>query len=303
MKRSHVSRILSAITLATFGAQACWASVMVPYTADSTTLHLWHLDEPADNAEDTGFVNANDIDLKSVGFLGAYGSGYNKPAYTGFGTSVGIVTLPQPAVGAAMVPTYHPTTTSQSQLQGANGAFTYEMMLKFTDTTNRPSFLMGMEDTTASWQWFYNNNGTIVFRNAGATIINVGVTNNLGAHAINTTDWFHAAITYDGTSQTRFYWTKVGPSQTNANLVATGSMGDLPSSANVFTIGNRYEVGQVSNAPLQGFLDEVRISSAALTADQFIFVVPEPSTVMLLLVGGGLLWRRQKRQVISNQSA
>ena len=42
-----------------------------------------------------------------------------------------------------------------------------------------------------------------------------------GFHAINNTDWFHVAVTYDGLDDTvgnlSFYWTKVDPSVTQAN--------------------------------------------------------------------------------------
>jgi hypothetical protein len=42
-----------------------------------------------------------------------------------------------------------------------------------------------------------------------------------------------------------------------------------------------------------GFIDEVRISDAALDASDFLFVIPEPMTLVLLGLGGlGLLKRR-----------
>jgi len=45
----------------------------------------------------------------------------------------------------------------------------------------------------------------------------------------------------------------------------------------------------------RGYLDEFRISDTALTPDQFL-IVPEPSTISLLLVGvAGMLWRRKQR--------
>jgi hypothetical protein len=58
-------------------ARGVKADVLGPYTADSGTLHLYHVNEAADNAEDSGFVDWNDIDLKM-----------HNPAATGAGYSM-----------------------------------------------------------------------------------------------------------------------------------------------------------------------------------------------------------------------
>lgn len=46
----------------------------------------------------------------------------------------------------------------------------------------------------------------------------------------------------------------------------------------------------------RGYIDEFRISDTALTPDQFLNAVPEPSSVILLIVGAGLLMRHRIRR-------
>lgn len=48
------------------------------------------------------------------------------------------------------------------------------------------------------------------------------------------------------------------------------------------------------NGTFSGWLDEFRISDTALTPDQFLCAIPEPSTLGLMLLGAaGLAWRRR----------
>jgi hypothetical protein len=108
-----------------------------------------------------------------------------------------------------------------------------------------------------------------------------------GPHAINNTDWFHVAVTYDGNefaaNNLKFYWTKVAPSATEANQLPTiDSSGlepitwatDLAAVAHDFAIGgetrnNGTGFGEGEN--FYGQIDEVRISGVARAANEFLF--------------------------------
>jgi hypothetical protein len=108
-----------------------------------------------------------------------------------------------------------------------------------------------------------------------------------GPNAINNTDWFHVAAAYNGEDDAAnnftFYWTKLSASTTQANALTTVNgagveptdwMSDLVAVAHDFAIGgesrnNGTGFGEGEN--FFGQIDEVRISSVARTADQFLF--------------------------------
>ncbi len=108
-----------------------------------------------------------------------------------------------------------------------------------------------------------------------------------GDHAINNTDWFHVAVAYNGNDfeadNLKFYWTKLDPSVAQANQIptidGTGAepltwLTDLAAIPHDFAIGgetrnNGTGFGEGEN--FYGQIDEVRISSVARGADQFLF--------------------------------
>lgn len=71
--------------------------------------------------------------------------------------------------------------------------------------------------------------------------------------------------------------------------------GSLPSSTDgPYIFGGSPETGDRSiGNGFRGYLDEFRISDEALTPDQFLNAVPEPSSAILLIVGAGLLIRHR----------
>ena len=123
-----------------------------------------------------------------------------------------------------------------------------------------------------------------------------------GGNALVTGEWFHAAAVFDGTN-TELFFTRVDSGATLANSVAIGADFVDFTDLGPLTIGN--EARTANNATggtqfqeaLLGSIDEVRISSVARGADEFIFAaaVPEPSSLALLGLGAvvGLARRRK----------
>ena len=100
-----------------------------------------------------------------------------------------------------------------------------------------------------------------------------------GPNAIASNQWFHAAVTYNGTPNQpgnfKFYWTAMNPTNTSANLIlSTNLLVNLPQSATSqpsFAIGNE---GRHDYANWLGLMDEVRISSIARSPTNMMFVTP-----------------------------
>jgi hypothetical protein len=111
-----------------------------------------------------------------------------------------------------------------------------------------------------------------------------------GLHAVNNTDWFHVAVAYNGAENTAnnisFYWTKLDASVIAANLLGQAQLNADPvEGLTGFAIGNETRdagSGAGEGESFVGRIDEVRISSVARGANQFVFV-PEPSTAALAL--------------------
>jgi hypothetical protein len=127
-----------------------------------------------------------------------------------------------------------------------------------------------------------------------------------GPNAINNTDWFHIAVSYNGLEGTdgnlSFYWTKMDPNNTQDSLIGLGHMNkDLLAASTEFSIGNEARdtgTGTGEGESFVGSIDEVRISSVARGADQMMFTVPEPATCLMALIGifgMGLIWLRKSR--------
>lgn len=272
------------------------AMVMGPYSVDSDTLHLWHMEETTGAYLDSVTTGPGPIDLAYIGAGVTRGTS----TYSGFGVSVtgGSEFLSVNADGTDHL-------DLQSLYQGTDGAFTWEAMIKlvawptssfqpvFSRYTNISGSLLSKFELHSSgklifWGW---NNGTVQ-----------GSIPTAGADAFVADEWFHVAVTFDGTANTdamKLYWTRVREEATEASLLTSGSFTAFDGTKLSETgVGESDLSTNGHSDPLNGSIDEFRVSGKARGAGDMIFGVPEPSSFVLVAMGlFGLLayaWRKRK---------
>jgi hypothetical protein len=280
------SVVLAVVSITAFADAQSFA----PYGLDSSTLHLWHLDDVA--VPTTDAVSGTNF-LPMQGLIG--GAALSGTALGEMGTSLVCnsgssqngLSLAAPAGDFGL-----DTDVEDVPFTFANpatGAFTYEALIKFNSTYNptNPSTadngltmqIVSMDGDATSdriFQFKYQGGSgastppSLQFINiaAGGTIQTLSATvPTTGGNAVNNTNWFHVAVTYTGvaggTNNLSFYWTKMVVSNTAANLIGTTTMtSDIPANAGSFTIGGRSRY-EGSPDGFQGNIDEVRISGTA----------------------------------------
>ncbi|MBN8458330.1 MAG: hypothetical protein J0M04_10900 [Verrucomicrobia bacterium] len=266
-----------------------------PYKADDHTLHLWHLDESAPPFHDSGRSPTMLWGLLNEARAEA-------PSMDGFLTGVSFLWKPAPAAPGQKP--YGPILLARPELSlsnddnvdppfpvsGADGAFTMEALVKLdilpSATPGFAADIVTMDDDTAENRVFLfriEKPGFLSFVPISGDSVRGGGFATIptrGPHAINTTDWFHAAVTYDGRENVagnlKLYWTRVGTGGPRANQIGRGTLtSDLRPELGDFAIGN---TGKINNyGPLEffpGTIDEVRISDIARPPHDFLFVEP-----------------------------
>ncbi len=266
-----------------------------PYTVDANTLHLWHLDAIFPPAVD---AVGGDTPLTSL----ANGATLWAPSLPGFGTGLDTSANRGTANGAllsALPLANGPDDDSSLIYTGADGAFTFEAIVRpgFDPLAVQPAGGLSApmqivsgdgEDGQRVWQFriiprtatngaaapaleFINiNNGTDV------QTMTTPLPVSDDPDAIQQGQWYHVAVAYNGTEATpenlRFYWTRLDPSRTQARQLAAHQMTlDLVLAAPDFVIGNEGRSTGGSTDNFVGVIDEVRISSIARSASQFLF--------------------------------
>ncbi|MEK7950284.1 LamG-like jellyroll fold domain-containing protein [Luteolibacter soli] len=268
---------------------------VAPYTsADADTTYLYHFSEAsgtssAANAGSTGraalSIDGNPYAGDTVDqalittVLGSTG-------FTGFGNAASLFSDACLGVDADGNGAFRPgdsapvgpdQMTGHSTIYGVGNAFTLEAMVNVSSITgaNREIICTDTNGAAADrgFQFRINTTGNLEFNAIGTTpaaaIIPIPTT---GAHAFVANEWFHVALTYDGTTL-RFYWTRVAPSSTTTNEIGTNTVEtvELADDA-ILVLGNEgRSTGGLGGEPLGGLLDEVRISKVARTPSQFIF--------------------------------
>ena len=266
-----------------------------PYTADSNTLHLWHLDEVDQPATDAGSGSLSLTALNANGrmwapSLAGFGTGFNPSEGRGTPTG-GVLSAKSLANG-----TGDDTTMTYA---GANGAFTFEGIVRIDfDPTLAPvavnpmQIVTGESDAGATRVWQFrlvpiggpgNTAGTtplLEFINLhGETAVqslSVALPTSGDPDAILQGNWYHVAVAYNGSEATadnlKLYWTFLDPSRSQANEIFSGQMtNDLIAAAPDFTIGNEGRDTGGSSDGFLGVVDEIRISDIARSPAQFLF--------------------------------
>ncbi|MEM1057677.1 MAG: LamG-like jellyroll fold domain-containing protein [Verrucomicrobiota bacterium] len=312
MKRSLI--LLLAAGLFPLAADAV---VTGPYTPDANTIALYNFDEasgptdPGNPFANTG-TGGSTMDFTSTGGpdgrAGTTGGGYGASSFNGFGSSFNVLASGDGTVrstGFSGSPNGGGASTGstriqQADLQGVNGTFTYEAMIRTaTITPTGAQMIISHDDNNNSTRGF---NFTIFdsllrFDDGYGNLVTASIP-TVGSHAFDPSDWFHVAVTYTGdegvAGNMSLYWTAMDSDATEANLIGTGTL-----AADVTDENNRLGVGTFMRSPfrreLEGFIDEVRISNVARSADDFLFAIPEPTSAALLGLGGLVLMARRRR--------
>jgi len=271
---------------------------LAPYAPDEQTLHLWHLDEKA-----PPFVDSAPGGLDLQGLLNDARAG--QPSLPGLGSSIsfhhdaggergtmrlhGAILLAAPALAEGP----QDNAPSDFRFAGTDGAFTYEVLARFDvappEAGPLPQCLISMDGESANrvFNFRIEPAGLLAFiplatAAGGGALAAIPTT---GEHAVNTTDWFHIAVTYDGREGTpnnlKLYWTRLDVPRAEAHLIGSGTLwADLPPETADFAIGNEARnqsktlPGNAEAEPFPGCLDEVRLSAVARAPDDFVFVDP-----------------------------
>ena len=261
----HSKLLFGAIAMSLLSAAPASADILGPYVTDANTLHLWHLDE-ADPGPAASVGNGNLFSLMPTNgaILGA-------PAFAGFGTAADTT--------AATNTGFSAPTVSTSDLTGADGAFTFEAMVR-TSSSTAIQQIVSLENAggvTARPFQFRIDEGQLRFINiAGAAGVEQILTliPTTGPDAFVPDEWFHAAVTYNGNENTadniKLYWTRVDASRTQANEILSMTMvADLGVATAPFGVGNEFR--QTPDNNFLGQIDEVRISDIARAPDGMLF--------------------------------
>ncbi|MEO5917360.1 MAG: histidine kinase [Luteolibacter sp.] len=267
-----------------------------PYTVDEHTLHLWHLDEGAPPFADSGLspkpllglLNGAAAGVPSLpGMVSAVSFNHHtggNPLTADYAGAL-LHAMPKSADGP------EDDVTPPFPIAGSEGAFTIEALVRFevlpTDAPGVANDIVSMdgEGDTRVFNFRIEKPGFLSFipfsghtvRGGGLAAIPL-----TGPNAINTEDWFHVAVSYDGNEGTpgnlKLYWTKVAPGLKSACLLGSGTLAsDLSTNLGDFVIGNtgRTIYGHRECNPFPGVIDEVRISGIAREPADFFFVSPE----------------------------
>lgn len=285
-----------------------------PYTVDSATLHLWHLNESGVPCVDATPGGTNLTYLTGGATLGNASYSTNAPISVSFTNCINFGTLA--TAGAVIYPAGSSSvgTAIPFTYAGANGAFTYEaiVQIKFNPTNNyslnpnrnQPFQIMDCDADSIGSRVFQfridpvgfaaggRNTSVcgIEFINGTTTIASAPIPTN-GPDAIVTNQWYHVAVTYNGspntTSNLLFYWTLMDPGRTNADCIygtnMPGNLSPASSATTIFSVGNSARNPSGGSSPdvgnFLGNIDEVRISSVARQANDMVFT---PTNVIIV---------------------
>ncbi|MBN1517008.1 family 78 glycoside hydrolase catalytic domain [Candidatus Sumerlaeota bacterium] len=261
------------------------AEPRVPYTVDSYTLHLYHLDESSGTTSADAVTPG--LDVTSV----TGGAALGATSYSGFDLALDTSSTASDDARAEIGGGDAVATTSF--WDQTTGAFTYEALIYMNFDPNPGNesgrtvamqiFSMDDDSGDRPFQWRLvppghaeNSSATtyamqFINIDGGQTISTVLPTT--GDHAAGQDVWYHVAMTYTGVSEAdnfKYYWTRMDSNAVEANeLYSTMMTSDLSSTNGDPCIGN--ELRSTATDNFDGLIDEVRISDIARGADDMLF--------------------------------
>lgn len=260
------------------------ADVLGPYPGGAGTTHLWHLNDPAGSTSTLDAVGNLDLEVLNGATLGNL-------SFPGFNTAIDCGPDAASGVFSEDIPV-------DSFWDQSTGAFSYEAIFQLSGTVltgNEVYQIFSLEDDGGAdsrpFQFRFegpahpeNANGVPqldFLKIAGGLERMVATLPTSGAHAAVAGNWYHVAVTYNGSEATadnfKFYWTAMSSSATEANLLISLQMnGDLVDDDGVadFAIGNENRATGGSSDNYPGLIDEVRISNVVRGAGDFLFGPP-----------------------------
>jgi len=301
-KRTVICRLIAVLFAAAMSARAALA----PYSVDSSTLHLWHLDETAPPCVDSAPGGTNLTYVLGGATLGVASYSTDSPVAVSFTNCISFGTLATSNAVIFPIGSAYTGTPIPFACAGTNGAFTFEAIVKVqwnptnnysvNPDRNQPFQIIDCDADSSGSRVFQlridpvgfaadgRNTGVcgIEFINGTTTIAVPPIPTN-GPDAIVSNAWYHVAVTYNGnantTSNLLFYWTLIDPSRTNADCIfeadMAGNLSPANSATTVLSIGNSARNPGGGSGPdtanFVGDIDEVRISSVARPANQMLF--------------------------------
>ena len=291
------------LMLAMLAAQFTKADIVGNYTADANTLFLLHFDQSAGTSTVTNFGSKGGFFYTVVNSTSGNGTATpalvttmtGAPGYVNGATNFNNC-ITNPAAGNLLgydfnasgafqgdvsSATASPDRLAMTNLNIGNGGqspFTIEALIR---PSTAASLATGQEivctDSTQTGRGFQFRivTGQLQFQfiNGTALVISGNIPTT-GNDAIVANNWYHAAITYDGSVAT-LYWTLLNPTNGAAHVLSTASLAlgtTQGATTGPLIIGN--ENRNSSQEQFQGCIDEVRISSVARGSGQMQFFSP-----------------------------
>lgn len=281
------------------------AVIVGPYTPDSATLQLWHLDQatPPVTNEVTGGTSFASL---------VNGAALGNASFSGFGSALstldgGAGSTAATARDAILTPAGLGNNITITYMDPATAAFTFEAIvhIDWDPTQNLGTVANGGNGRNAQCQIMNaenNSNGGRIFQfridpigtanpvnltQPMLEFINVHATSPIqnifapipttGPDAIAQGNWYHVAVTYNGSPGTpdnlKMYWTLVDPSRIAANQILSTTLNqNLLNAQTIFALGN---IPRTPNANFLGLIDEVRISKVVRSAAAMLFASPD----------------------------
>jgi len=257
--------------------------------AQAALVAEWSFEQNLNDTATGGTVADTLIGQVTYAGNGVYATTGQDPIYvsngiSGYAAQIGVATTTS-TTGA----TYLTTTIDSADL--TSGVFTMEGYFNASSVDYAYTRLLTkwVSGFTMSYHFTIHNGALeIIEKNSSGTNVTVTDDVTLAALGVEAGEWFHVAVTGDGSTLTLWL---------NGVAIASGAYdGTMTDSTAPFWIGGRTDMAASSNNAFIGLVDEVRIWNEAKDAAYMqaqAAAIPEPATIALLVLGGLGLVRRK----------